>query len=102
MSERLNDLVRNQPVADFYYRGQSHDRPVRRRVLVVNQDRTHLTGYELREGNITRTIDEAPVKTFLKSKIATRAMCRPDCSVRKVPKANLNETTLVRKSLFSV
>ena len=82
MSERMNDLVRNQPVADFYYKGQSHKCPVRRRILVTMQDSTHMTGYELREGNITRDIDSAPIKTFLKSKIAKRSQCRTDPSDR--------------------
>lgn len=98
MSERLNDLVRNQPVAEFYYKGQSHARPVRRKVLVTMQDRTHMTGYELREGNITRNIDDAPIKTYLKNKIAVRGQCRTDSSARKVCASKLNETTLVRKS----
>lgn len=102
MIERLNELVRNQPVADFYYRGQSHKRPVRRRVLVIDQDRNHMTGYELREGNIYRTIDEAPVKTYLKSKIATRKQCRTDSSARQVPYSQLHETTLVRKGIWEL
>lgn len=99
MSERFNDLVRNQPVAEFYYRGQSHDRPVRRRVLITSQDKTHLTGYELREGNYSRNIDDAPIKTYLKSRIATCGQCRTDCKMRKVNKSKLNQTTLVRKSI---
>ena len=101
MSERMNDVIRNLPVADFYYKGQSHKCPVRRRILVTMQDSTHMTGYELREGNITRDIDSAPIKTFLKSKIAKRSQCRTDCAVRKVNASKLNETTLVRKSLFN-
>ena len=99
MSERLNELVRNQPVADFYYQGQSHLRPVRRRVLITNQDKTHMTGYELREGNITRHIDAAPVKTYLKSKIAVRGQCRTDSSARKVCQSKLGESTLIRRGL---
>ena len=101
MSERLNDLIRNQPCAEFYYKGRSHKCPVRRKVLVTMQDRTHLTGYELREGNTVRDIDNAPVKTYLKDKIATRSQCRTDSLARQVCVSKLNETTLVRKSLFA-
>ena len=76
MSNRFNDLVRNLPVAKFYYKGQSHSHPVRRTVLVCDSTRTHITGYEIREGNITRTVDDAPVKTYLRTRIATRKACR--------------------------
>lgn len=98
MSERLNDLVRNLPVATFYYKG-SHSHPVRREILVVDQDRTHITGYELREGHFERDIDEAPIKTFLKDKIATRGQCRPESTVRKVSPTKWRETTLARANL---
>ena len=99
MSERLNDLVRNLPVADFYYKGPSHSHPVRRRVLVTNITRNHVTGYELREGNLSRDIDSAPIKTYRKDRIATRKQCRIDSTARKVPSSKLNETTFSRKSL---
>jgi hypothetical protein len=98
MSERFDDLVRNLPVADFYYKG-SHSHPIRRRVLVTDSTRTHLTGFELREGNTTRDVDEAPIKTFLKEKIATRGECRTDSNARKVGKKRLAESTLIRLSL---
>jgi len=104
MSDRFNDLVRNLPVAKFYYKGRSHTHPVRRTVLVSSQTTTHITGYELREGNNTRTIDDAPVKTYLRSKIATRKRCRSDSAMRNVSKNKLNETTLSRCGLnnFSI
>lgn len=98
MSERFDDLVRNLPVADFYYKG-SHSRPVRRRVLITDSTRTHLTGFELREGNISRDVEDAPIKTFLKERIATRGDCRTDCNARRVGKNRLGETTLIRLSL---
>ena len=99
MSERFNELVRNQPVADFYYKGPRHSHPVRRRVVLVKITRTHVTGYELREGYLTRTIDDAPIKTYRRDRIATRKQCRIDSKARKVPDTRLNETTLNRKSL---
>lgn len=99
MSERLNDLVRNLPVADFYYKGPSHSHPVRRRVLVTNNTKKLVTGYELREGNIIRDIDSAPIKSYRRDRIATRGQCRVDSTARKVPQSKLTETTFMRKSL---
>ena len=99
MSERLNDLVRNLPVAKFYYKGQSHSHPVRRTVLVSTLTATHITGYEIREGNNTRTIDDAPVKTYLRKRIATRKNLRSDSAMRNVAKKKLSESTLTRASL---
>ncbi len=99
MSERLNEVVRNQPVADFYYKGPSHSHPVRRRVVIVNLTRTHVSGYELREGHLTREIDEAPFKTYRRDRIATRGQCRLESKVRRVSKTRLSETTFNRKPL---
>lgn len=91
--------VRNLPVAQFYYRGQSHSHPVRRTVLIVEATRNHITGYELREGNNTRDIDDAPIKTFCRDKIATRGQCRVGSAPRSVAKKRWNESTLVRSGL---
>jgi hypothetical protein len=90
--------VRNLPVAQFYYRGQSHSHPVRRTVVVIDSDRNHITGYEVREGNITRDIDDAPVKSYCRDKIATRGQCRLGSTPRSVSKRRLNESTLVRSN----
>jgi hypothetical protein len=102
MSERLNELVRNLPVARFYYKGQSHSHPVRRTVLIFETGSNTFTGYELREGNTTRTVGAAPIKTFRKDRIATRAQCRTDSVMRQVGKKRLTETTLSRTSLETV
>ena len=101
MSKRF-ELVRNLPVARFYYKGQSHTHPVRRTVLIFETDRNYIKGYELREGNTTRTVEEAPIKTFRKDKIATRVQCRVDSTMRQVGKRRLTETTLTRTNLESV
>lgn len=93
--------VRNLPVATFYYQG-SHSHPVLREVLIVENNKKQLTGYELREGNNVRNIDDAPVKTFLRSKIATRKQCRKESVVRRVCTKRLNESTLTRNSLKTI
>tara|TARA_Y100000034_G_scaffold38278_1_gene47006 strand:+ start:25858 stop:26187 length:330 start_codon:yes stop_codon:yes gene_type:complete len=66
------ELVRNQPVARFYYQG-SHTHPVRRTVLLIkNQTNSNiLVGYELREGRTTRNLRNAPIKSFRRSEIAS-------------------------------
>jgi len=94
--------VRNLPVAQFYYRGQSHSHPVRRTVVIVDSDRNHITGYEVREGNITREIDSAPIKTFCRVKIATRGQCRTDSTPRSVSKKRWNESTLTRTGMSAL
>jgi hypothetical protein len=99
MSERFNELVRNLPVAEFYYSSGNHPRPVHRRVLVTTSDRKHITGYEVKEGNTRRSVENAPVKTYLKCRIATRGQCRSDSTIRKVQQNRLSETTLIRLSL---
>jgi hypothetical protein len=98
MSNRFEELVRNLPVAKFYYKG-THSHPVRRTVLIFELDRNYITGYELREGNTVNDVDTAPIKTYLRSKIATRKQCRTDSTARKVATRRLNETTLTRTSL---
>jgi len=63
-------LVNKNPVARFFYKGPRHTHPVRRTILVIEEDNTKLTGYEVREGNLTRETRKAPVKSFLKERIA--------------------------------
>ena len=62
-------LVNNYPVARFYYKG-NHSHPVRRTVLVTESTDTFIRGYEVRTGDIIRQPNAAPVKTFLRRKIA--------------------------------
>lgn len=65
------DLVNKKPVARFYYQG-SHGHPIRRTVLVIEETDTLIVGYEIREGNNVRSVDEAmrEIKSFRKDRIA--------------------------------
>ena len=91
------NLVENYPVARFWYKG-THTHPVRRTVLVTESTKTHLSGYELRDGNIVRQAINAPVKTYIRKKIAKGRNLR----ARQKSVINLSKTTLVRKSLMSL
>lgn len=64
------EIVKETPVAKFYYQGQSHTHPVRRTILVVEEHQDKLVGYELREGKEVRKGENAPIKTFRKDRIA--------------------------------
>ena len=61
-------IVRNKPVLKFRYKG-SHRSPVRRTLLAQTFDRGLVTGLEVREGNTTRCVDNAPIKSFRKEDI---------------------------------
>jgi hypothetical protein len=62
-------LVTNGPVAKFYYKG-THSHPIRRTILVIEENSKMLVGYEIREGKEVRKVRNAPVKSFRKDKIA--------------------------------
>lgn len=98
---RALELVPSNPVASFYYRG-NHSHPVRRTVLLTERTSTCFTGYEVREGNMTRMLENAPLKSYRISNIARRRNCRLDSAARKVGKNRLNETTLLRTTLRSL
>lgn len=89
------DIIRNQPVAKFFYKG-THSHPVKRTVLITEQNRDYFTGYEVREGINLRTIDEAPIKSFRKDKIATTSQLRTDSPMY----SKKDEPTLTRMSKF--
>ena len=63
-------LVGKKPLARFYYKGR-HSHPVRRTVLIIEETDTLLTGYEVREGSIQRTPEEALkyVRSYRKDRI---------------------------------
>jgi len=61
--------VKELPVARFYYKG-SHSHPIRRTVLVIEENSTIITGYELREGNKTRNYTDNVIRSYRKDKIA--------------------------------
>jgi len=88
----MENIIRNLPVASFYYRG-SHSHPVRRTVLLTEAGRDFYKGYEVRNGNETFDVTDAPIKTFLKDKIATVRQLRGKSNCKS------NDSTLERMSL---
>jgi hypothetical protein len=83
--------IRNQPFYKFYYKGD-HSHPVQRTVLVTKLTRDLVTGYELREGNLARTIDTAPIKSYRRDRIAQVSQLRNDNPRRrKVRKTTLKK-----------
>ncbi len=92
------DIVRNTPVARFWYKG-THTHPVRRTVLVIESTKEYIRGYELREGRTVRTAAKAPVKTYRRDRIARGASLRVDSPIRKLYP---QKSTLVRKTLLDV
>ena len=99
MKDLKHNLVR-KPVARFYYKGSHKYYPVRRTVLIITSDNHHITGYEIREGSIVRKLAEAPIKTYLKKKIAKTKDLRKDSVLRKKEKSN--KSTLNRSYLLDL
>lgn len=62
-------LVNSYPVARFAYKG-GHSHPIQRTVLITESSEDRITGYEVRAGNVVREPNAAPIKTFLRRKIA--------------------------------
>lgn len=97
------DIVAKKPLAKFYYQG-NHSHPIRRTVLVIRETNDYLVGYELREGSISRTTDEALdyIKTYSKSKIVRWGdYSRLRMSSKTILK-NPKETTLERFPIVSL
>lgn len=69
MIEKVYDIRKRDPVARFFYRGESHSHPVRRTVLVISTTRDLITGYEIRSGAEVREQDDAPVKSYRRDRI---------------------------------
>ena len=64
-------LIRNLPVWKFFYKG-THSKPVRTTIAVTEIKGDVVKGYVLRRGNaVCARLQDAPVKSFKKSKIAT-------------------------------
>lgn len=97
------ELVRNQPVAKFYYQG-SHSHPVRRTVLLIkNKTNSNiLVGYELREGKTTRNLKNAPIKSFRRSEIASYGDYARLRYSKTNKKRKKSETTLTRTNLMGL
>jgi hypothetical protein len=62
-------LVNTHPVARFYYKG-SHSHPVQRTVLITESTEDRIIGYEVRVGSVVRQPNSAPIKSYLRRKIA--------------------------------
>jgi hypothetical protein len=92
------ELVKNMPVARFFYKG-THTHPVRRTILIIEQTREFIRGYELREGNEVRVAAKAPVKTFKRDRIAKGSSLRLENPIRKM---SPDKSTLVRKPLLDI
>ncbi len=93
----MYEILRNMPVAMFYYKG-SHSHPIRRTVLLIESKKRYIRGYELREGAKVRNYKNAPIKTYSKSKIAKES----DLGARKHRKPGPNVTTLKRMKLLDL
>ena len=93
-------VVRNLPVARFYYEG-NHTHPVRRTVIVTESTPRIIKGYEIREGSETRSLSKAPIKAYTKSKIAAIGQCGRRLRNR-TEKKNLANSTLTRDGLLSI
>lgn len=62
-------LVNTHPVARFYYKG-NHSHPVQRTVLITESNDDRIIGYEVRAGKAVRQPADAPIKSYLRRKIA--------------------------------
>jgi hypothetical protein len=101
MAKKDYSIVRNQPVAEFYYKGDSHSHPVRRKVLIHSITSKLITGYEIREGNEVRSFKSAPIKSYRRDRIARVEQCGRRLKAR-TPKNQLKKTTFRRTSLLDL
>ena len=104
MPQKKNyEILRNKPVAEFDYEA-SHSHPVKRTIVIIKDGLKNpkiMTGYEIREGLTTRSLKNAPIKSFRKDKIATIGQLDLRRNTRKNAKANeLDKTTLRRSNLL--
>lgn len=95
--KEYHDVVRERPIARFYYKG-THSHPVRRTVLIIENKPRFMRGYELREGSTVRSLTEAPIKTYTKSRIAKQS----DLGARKHREPGPPVTTLQRMKLIDL
>jgi hypothetical protein len=90
-------LVNSRPVARFYYKG-SHSHPVKRTVLITDSTEYFITGYEVREGALTRPLSDAPVKSYRRTKIARNKNLRVEKRLYLVN--GWEDSTLKRENLY--
>ena len=93
-------LVRNLPLAKFYYQG-NHTHPIRRTILITRQDKKKglITGYELRCGHAVRARGEAPIRTFKIEDIARFGDYSRLRDAKKNVGRDIGESTFQRASL---
>ena len=94
---KVYEPVAKLPVAKFYYQG-NHSHPVRRTVIVVEETKEQLSGYEIREGRVTRPLSEVGrcIKSYRKDKIAKWGDYSRLLQTGKSKKKSANATTLER------
>lgn len=90
-------IIKSRPAAKFFYRG-THSHPIRRTVLITESTKEYIKGYEVREGQTVREVDEAPIKSFRLDKIAMTNELRSDSPMRtkKVAKPTLERMSLTQ------
>jgi len=95
--------VSKKPVARFYYQG-NHTHPIRRTVLVIEEDDTKLVGYEFRAGNVVRTREEALscIRTYKKDRIAKWGDYSRLRMTTKTFLKDPDKTTLERSSIVTM
>lgn len=94
-------VIKKQPVAKFFYKGQSHTHPVRRTVVITEATFEKITGYEIREGSKVRNLKKAPIKSYSRNKIAKVG----EIDRRRVLRSkttNMSMSTLERKTLVDL
>lgn len=102
-ADKQYPIVRNLPVADFYYRGKSHTHPVRRRILVIERTPKIIRGYELREGATKRTFKNAPIKSYSRNRIAKISeIDKRRVLYQNTPKSKRNQSTMRTMTLLDL
>ncbi len=100
---KKNEIVSQKPVARFYYKG-GHSHPVRRTILIKEDRGDAFVGYELREGNVVRSMTEAmdQVKFYFKDEIAKWGDYKNLMMTSKTCTKNPKSTTLERSSIVAL
>lgn len=94
----MKSLIRNLPVALFYYKG-THSHPVKRVVLITENNQECLIGYEIQCAKTIRTREEAPVKSYKKEGIAKWGDYSRIRNAKKNRDKDHNQSTLQRMSI---
>lgn len=103
MSNKIYPPISKLPVAKFYYRG-NHSHPVRRTVLIIEENKESFVGYEIREGKTLRPINQVFkfIKTYKKNKIAKWGDYSKTRDAAKTLKKKMNQSTLERLPISGI